>query len=1527
MKNTITKVKKRDGTVVDFDQDKIKEAVFKAITATNQGDGIISKKVSDRVVDILNRRFKKDEIPQVEQIQDIVEEILILEGLVDTARAYILYREQRRRIREAAAVVDESSERIDKYLKELDWQVYENANMTFSLQGLNQYAISDVSKKYWLNKIYPKEVRDAAFNEDMHIHDLESISTYTFFGKETIVAKLGEKIKLLSFEDLYGQISHSEVLLSEKDDAWAKYPDNLYVLDKNLWTRVLRLVRKEKRREMRFIKSEQGRSVIVTDNHPFITKDKSEVEARGVLEKDDLIYSANVVDLLSGENLFSKDYIYIAEELLENGYQKFFLEGFAWEDFIENWGGSLNTVGTLSVSNNANSLDNKLALTEDLGYLVGIFIAEGSYDNWRVVVTCGETEIIKKVERILARLGLRFYENKKGSVKDITVGCSTLSTLFREVFQLKTKSKDKILPPDILNYNQDFIKGVIAGIIDGDGTVEGNKSQILIRVASRSMLEQIASLLQFFGIVARDRISSEEIGKVHFFKGKEIIQNYPIYGLCFSKKEDFDLPSFKYKKAVPAKSKWRSEDYGWNKVLNNKITTIAEKYIYDITTDSKTFFCNSLLVHNCCGWDLYDLLKRGFRGVPGKLECRPPKHTRTALGQLVNFFYTLQGESAGAQAVSNFDTLIAPYIRYDGLTYKQVKQAMQEFLYNCMVPTRVGFQTPFLNISLDIKPPSFLAKQPVIIGGKPQKETYGEFQEEMDMLNKAFYEGIMEGDAKGRPFTFPIPTVSIGRDFDWDNPALEPLWEATAKYGINYFSNFIHSDMKPEDFRSMCCRLRLDNKELYMRGGGLFGSQPLTGSIGVVTVNLPRIGYLSKTKKEFFKRLSDIMDLAKESLEIKRKALDNFVEKGLYPYTKFYLDSVKKIRNSHFGNHFSTIGLMGMNEALENFLGEDIGTTRGKKFALEVMDFMRDRLVDYQKETGNLYNLEATPGEGTSYRQARADRERYPDITTAGTKKAPYYTNSSQLPVNYTDDAFQALKLQDELQCKYTGGCIEKGNKVLTNKGLLLIENIVNNFDKLKPIKALSYNPEGRNSQWDNIVKAVKVNVKKHNKIRVIGERGLDIVTSDWHPFFVFEKFRPNPSCPICKERVGNIKGFAAHIKWNLDCKEKYKDYPKYKVVEKRADELRKGDYILQNSSNLYPDKHPNINKDLMWLIGFFIGDGCISKYIDNRGGNKLERYKLRFFSEHKIALEKIKQILDKNFNVRVNIIKNDKRSEKLREISTSKKNVLDFLFSNGFKTGEKVYDIFIPEIIKKNLVKSNVLAFISGLMDSDGHIDKQGDFEYYTVSEQLADDILEICTTAGMMISKIKKTTNRSNEVDSWRLRIPAYELTKIKNSLSNVVNHYKIKDELSDRIKRHLPVVRVIKASKTNVKDNQFYDLMTERNHNYLAGKNSLVFIHNTVLHLFLGEKVSDPESAKAIVKKIFEKFQLPYITLTPTFSICPTHGYLSGEHTYCPKCTIEQPCEVYSRIVGYIRPISQWHTGKKQEFKERKEFKIKP
>ncbi|KPJ71871.1 anaerobic ribonucleoside-triphosphate reductase [Parcubacteria bacterium DG_74_3] len=700
MRNKITKVQKRDNTIVDFDQTKITNVIFKALTVTGQGDGRKSERFSNKVVRILSRRFRKDEIPHVEQIQDIVEEVLILEGLVETAKAYILYREQRRRIREAIKVSEEAVERIDQYLGRLDWEVQENANMAFSLQGLNHYGVSYIIKTYWLNKIYPKEIREAAEGGDFHIHNLDTLGCY------------------------------------------------------------------------------------------------------------------------------------------------------------------------------------------------------------------------------------------------------------------------------------------------------------------------------------------------------------------------------------------------------------------------------------CMGWDLYDLLLRGFGGVVGKVESRPPKHFQVALGQVVNFMYTLQGEVAGAIAFSNFDTLLAPFIRYDNLTYPQVKQSLQEFLYNMAVPTRVGFQCPFTNITLDLRPSSVFAKQPVIIAGKPQKETYEEFGEEMKMFNKALYEVILEGDKSGRPFHFPIPTINITKDFPWDDPAFDIIFEASGKYGTNYFANYINSEMKPEDVRSMCCRLRLNLTELYNRGGGgLFGAGALTGSIGVVTINLSRVGYLSKTKKEFFERLTKIMDLAKESLEIKRKVLENYIEKGLYPYSRYYLSGLKKMRGKYYGNHFSTIGLAGMNEALLNFLGENIASKRGRKFALEVMDFMRKKLVEYQKETNHIYNLEATPAESTAYRLALKDKEVYPEIITAGTKEIPYYTNSTQLPVNYTSDPFEALKLQDELQTKYTGG-----------------------------------------------------------------------------------------------------------------------------------------------------------------------------------------------------------------------------------------------------------------------------------------------------------------------------------------------------------------------------------------------------------------------TVVHLFLGEKISDTKTVKGLIKKVFANFRLPYITLTPTFSICPAHGYLDGEHFYCPKCTIKQPCEVYSRIVGYYRPVTQWNEGKEQEFKERKEFKVK-
>lgn len=631
MKNKITKVQKRDGAIIDFNQERITEAIFKALTASGEGDGKKSKKLSNKVVQILNRRFRGGEIPHVEQIQDIVEEVLILEGLTRAAKAYILYREQRRRIREAIKVSEEAVERVDQYLEKLDWEVQENANMAFSLQGLNHYGTSYIIKKYWLNKIYPPEIREANESGDFHIHNLDTLGPY------------------------------------------------------------------------------------------------------------------------------------------------------------------------------------------------------------------------------------------------------------------------------------------------------------------------------------------------------------------------------------------------------------------------------------CVGWDLYDLLLKGFGGVPGKVESKPAKHLRVILGQMVNFIFTLQGEAAGAIAFSNVDTLLAPFIRYDNLNYHHVKQALQEFLFNMAIPTRVGFQCPFSNITLDLKSSLVYANLPVIIGGKPQENKYKDFEEEIKIFDKALYEVYMEGDAKGRPFHFPIPTINITKDFPWQESAFDGIFEASAKYGINYFANYINSEMRPDDVRSMCCRLRLDLTELYNRGGGgLFGAGSKTGSIGVVTINLPRIGYLSKTKKDFFERLAKIMDLAKESLEIKRKVLENYIEKGLYPYSRFYLQDVKRLRGKYWANHFSTIGLIGMNECLLNFMEENIATKKGRKFALEVLDFMRERLVRYQKETGNIYNLEATPAESTAYRLALKDKEKYVDIITAGTKKVPYYTNSTQLPVNYTDDVFEALKLQDELQAKYTGGTVFHvflGEKMQNGEGVKkLVKKIFENF-------------------------------------------------------------------------------------------------------------------------------------------------------------------------------------------------------------------------------------------------------------------------------------------------------------------------------------------------------------------------------------------------------------------------------------------------------------------------------------------------
>ncbi len=426
----------------------------------------------------------------------------------------------------------------------------------------------------------------------------------------------------------------------------------------------------------------------------------------------------------------------------------------------------------------------------------------------------------------------------------------------------------------------------------------------------------------------------------------------------------------------------------------------------------------------CAGWDLRQLLTEGFGGVPGKVDSKPAKHLRSFLGQIVNSTFTTQGETAGAQAWSGFDTFCAPFVYYDNLDYTQVKQAIQEFIFNMNVPTRVGFQCPFSNLTMNVTIPENLKHEPVIIGGQYMDKTYGDFQKESDMINKAFCEVMYEGDAHGRTFTFPIPTLNVTKDLDWNSEVINEYMKITCKYGTPYFANYVNSDLSPDDALSMCCRLRLNLKELRKRGGGLFGSNPLTGSIGVVTINLPRIGFKANNVEEFKAMVKGVADKAKQSLEIKRKIIEEQTEKGLYPYCARYLKGTKERFGSYWHNHFSTIGVIGMNEALLNLVGKDLTTDEGQKIALEVMNYLREVITSYQEETGHVYNLEATPAEGVSYRLAKIDREKYGnDIITAGSE-TPYYTNSTQLPVSYTDDIFRTLDLQDELQCTYTGGTV-----------------------------------------------------------------------------------------------------------------------------------------------------------------------------------------------------------------------------------------------------------------------------------------------------------------------------------------------------------------------------------------------------------------------------------------------------------------------------------------------------------------------
>ncbi len=1486
---------KRDGTRVPFERERIARAVYAAARAVGNGESRPwAETISWAVTGILEERFgRRDHPPHVEEIQDVVEEVLIKSGKPQIAKAYILYRQKRAEARQTQQMLLDTEKLVDDYLQRLDWRVNENSNMNYSLQGLNFYLASSIAARYWLNKIYPPEVQRAHIEGDLHIHDLGMLSGYTYYGQEVVVVKDRTGIKLTSFEALYADCPEPEKPLSEQDGAWVKYPRNCFVLDRDGWTRVLRLVRKRKDRPMHWIRNRGGRSVIVTDNHPLITREGEKVAAE--TGPQDALYTVDLNRLLAGE-IFSETEVDLLAALRQAGVTRFGHDQVCFNGIPI---ADLDTLPTEEgiVHTSTQSMPRRVPLTEEFGHLVGFVLAEGSLshdeDAPRTIGVTQEAAILHQINRPLIAPGtpgcVTRRPDREGDA--LQVRNAFLRFLFEHVFDIRPGAHHKSLPVHILQYNQEFVRGLLAGIMDGDGSVQDG--ELVVRSSSRTLLEQMACVLSLLGATPRDR-NVEGVEDRRVYRGREGVRRFPLYVLAFHKTADLTLPSSRFQAVDLSSQVWQDESRdAWHTVLNNEPIEIPDDEIYDLTTESGTLVVNGMWNHNCTGWDLQDLLITGFGGVPAKIESKPPRHLRTALGQLVNFFYTLQGEIAGAVAVSNFDTLLAPFIRYDGLDERGIKQAVQEFVFNINVPTRVGFQslvwdelvvirrsgrigvteigrlvdeqfernrqrvlsqgndsyavanaediqalafdrngravwapvkafvrhrvpdgatflrvrtgrgtaqvspahslfafetldgrptirpmtaqkvevapenaqvtptnhvvalrrvpnggtreqldlaelidavpqvaeqvrvrlpdeaarrlrerarehcggmppfypeygskdrdrhrrrsdpekgtlpypvwrafgdeaeaefslqngdlwysrtwdgeelrefirllawyigeghndvpnglfgqvqgddqeendrspsapaasghpeemqgyssqghptgaalrmagkglpaalighlggtystnkvipwfvydlspalqetflvslwrrdaaestayfdytttsrklslglslllamngyefsvyevspdretgndqyilrvyqdkkageryavedllarvclhreafsysgeyeydlsvdlemenfaggsgllcfhnTPFTNITMDLTPPSTLRDQAVIIGGELKEATYGEFQREMDLLNRAFAEIMLEGDAKGRVHTFPIPTYNVTSDFDWENPALEPVWRMTARYGIPYWANFINSNIKPEDARSMCCRLRLDNRELRRRLGGLFAAAPLTGSVGVVTINMPRLTFLSESEAEFRERLERLMEIARTSLEIKRKVLEQLTERRLYPYCRFYLRGIKQQTGAYWSNHFSTIGLIGMHEACLNLLGVGIEHPEGKAFAIRTLRFMLEVLARFQEETGNLYNLEATPAEGASFRLARADRQRFPRILTSGTGTAPYYTNSTHLAVSYSDDLFEVLEHQDDLQTLYTGGTV-----------------------------------------------------------------------------------------------------------------------------------------------------------------------------------------------------------------------------------------------------------------------------------------------------------------------------------------------------------------------------------------------------------------------------------------------------------------------------------------------------------------------
>jgi anaerobic ribonucleoside-triphosphate reductase len=1492
--STAAQIRKRDGRIVPFDRERIVNAIFKAARAVGQEDArAVAEHLTDEVVALLSRDFfAQDRIPSVEEIQDLVEAALIENGYVRMAKAYILYRQQRAQLRETKKLFLDALSLMDDYLECSDWRVSENANMTYSLQGLNFHVASAISARYWLHKIYPSEVQEAHVEGDFHIHDLSILAPYCcgwdledllLRGFGGVPAKteskpprhlrsaLGQIVNF--FYTLQGEsagaqaVSNFDTLLAPfvrydgLDYRGVKQAVQEFVFNINVPTRVgfqslaydvPVVVRKNGRvlieRIGRLVEEEFGKNrdrvVHNVDGYgnpspeSLMVFPRDDYRVLGFDEKGGLTWlkMRGLVKHRVRSNGFKRVRTGAGEVRISPAHSLFRLNGGAPEP--------ITPLGLESARPNQrlNSRNHALAVRKLDAHILG---REERVDLVRLALglppSVRRNFFVKpspnSLKALRGKLGWLYGSKKQMVYEQGRLDKSTFHTLMQRgivplaLWALWTDDFDEELEIHIKPYPERSYPRYIEG----------------------EMLESFVELCAWFAAEGKAQGSNIVISQE---RGKEggIRQALEKLGLPVREFETTGWSSTRHSRT--ATEVVNLEVSGLYAYLLPYIVgaTSSEKqvpsFVFDLSPTLRRLFLETLI----CGDGTFEESRLSLCSKSDKLITGASliaislgykvsltrKDSRTAVHLLL-----IYPEPKREVGPSFGDLAAVPVYEIEDCEYEN------EWEYDLSVEAEtenfvggsgllVFHNTPFTNLTMDLVPPGTLRDKPVIIGGEFKEETYGEFQREMDLINRAFAEVMLEGDAKGRVFTFPIPTYNITKDFDWENPAHDIIWQMTAKYGIPYFANFVNSDMSPEDARSMCCRLRLDNRELRKRGGGYFGANPLTGSIGVVTINMARLGYLAKDEEDFFRRLGRLMEIAKTSLEIKRKTLERFTERGLYPYAQYYLASIKRMAGAYWANHFSTIGLNGMNEACLNLLGVSIAHPDGKALALKTLNFMREKLRDFQAETGNLYNLEATPAEGASYRLAKEDKARFQDIITAGTDEAPYYTNCLSSDTEVLTK--EGWRTHDQLKI---------GDEVLTY-------NLVTKMLEYQKIR----NVYVYNGEWE----MVNIQSKAQDQLVTLNHMVL---------------FEP-----------GARKGFeflvpAAHL-------------------PRRNFMVRMGaPWCIQEDNQQYSD-------DLLRLTAWIVTEGHFEGDCD--GIRIVQSRRSKYWEE-------IRGILDR-LQVKYSILGTGEGKHK------------DSIFRISACDGKWIKRIVhkkaLPQELLNSLSERQLDLLLLELAKGDGVIRNGYPIRIYAGSAELAGQYQEIAIKtnkrsvigygAGAYYVDIVNSRCKSWIMEPpkrvsykgtvWCIEVPNHTFVARRNGKPFITGN-----------STHLPV---------SYTDDVFEALEHQDDLQVL-------YTGGTVFHAFLGEKIDDWRQARLLVRRIAENFRLPYYTLTPTFSICPIHGYVSGEHFYCPyphtpdelKGVVHEdgkvPCEVYSRIVGYLRPIQNWNVGKRQEFAERKEYLV--